>query len=181
MRNENPSRKPNKPIKSQKDRCSPFLTSLHPSEHWEEISPDPISIGSGYARPTILDWFKPVCQQLSKHAYSNVDLIIASDCIFLTKIVDPMFNVLAEIFHHSSKPEEVTCLLTYQRRNQMGVFITLEEVLEKIYQRGWRVQCLAWRLVVVEDDGEHELYLFEVSGKGNIRNDTAACSEERED
>ena len=171
----------NKNKDCKEDKCSPFLSSLHSSEHCEEISPDPISIGSGYARPTILDWYKPVCEQLSKRAYSDVDLIIASDCIFLTKIVDPMFDVLAEIFHHSSRPEEVACLLTYQRRNQMGVFITLENVLEKIDQRGWRVQCLAWRLVVVEDDGEHELYLFEISGIGNTTNDTPVCSEEKKD
>ena len=159
-------------VRNQNEGCtadassSPFLTSMLSLEQNEDdASLEPISIGSGYARPAILDWFKPVSQQLSHDAYSNVDLIVACDCIFLRKLVDPMFDAVAEIFSSAHRSEEVTCLFTYQRRNLMGVFIPLDEVLDKIAKRGWHFRCLAWRKVVVEDDGEHELYLFEISGQ----------------
>lgn len=163
----------------------PFLTSMLPAKQSEDnIVQEPIVIGCGCARPTVLDWFKPVSEQLSHDAYNNVDLIVACDCIFLRKIVDPMFNAVAEIFRNAKRSEEVTCLFTYQRRNLMGVFIPLEEVLDKIAKRGWSVQCLAWRKVVVEDDGEHDLYLFEISSKGQqeaLRNDVESNCEEKKE
>ena len=54
-------------------------------------------------------------------------------------------------------------LFTYERRNMMGLFISLEDLLEKIVnERGWLVECLSWRTISVEDDGEHDLYLFQV-------------------
>ena len=151
---------------------SAFLTSMLPIELCGDISSKPMLIGCGYARPTVLNWFKPLSEQLSRRAYSDVDLIIACDCIFLRKLVDPMFNTVAEVFSNAktNKTEEVTCLFTYQRRNLMGVFISLEEVLDMIAQRGWFVTCLAWRKVMVEDDGEHELYLFEISQCATMNN-----------
>ena len=48
-------------------------------------------------------------------------------------------------------------LFTYEHRNMMGVFIGLEELLERIKCKGWSVECLAWRTVDVEGDGEHKL------------------------
>lgn len=43
-----------------------------------------------------------------------------------------------------------------------GVFISIEELLRLIEDRGWSVECLAWRPVAVDGDGDQELYLFEV-------------------
>ena len=156
----------------------PFLSSVHLSEHNVDASLKPIPIGCGYARPTVLDWFKPVSMQLSPNTYRNVDLIVAADCIFLRKLCDPMFDTVAEIFCNANQLEEVTCLFTYQRRNLKGVFIPLEEVLDKIAERGWVSHCLAWRKVVVEDDGEHELYLFEISSRGGKSSNTTSADEE---
>ncbi|KAL7478910.1 hypothetical protein ACHAW6_004666 [Cyclotella cf. meneghiniana] len=141
---------------------SSFLTALHPEE--EERCP-PVPIGRGYARPAVLDWFRPVESQLAASVVSDVDLVVACDCIFLEKIVDPLLDTLASIFRSS---RDAACLFTYQRRNLMGVFIGLEELLRRIDERGWSVRCLAWRKIVVEEDGEHDLYLFELfSRKGN--------------
>ena len=53
--------------------------------------------------------------------------------------------------------------LHLQSRNLRGVFIPLEELLDRIVIRGWNVDCLAWRTVFVEGDGEHPLFLFEIS------------------
>ncbi|KAL7516178.1 hypothetical protein ACHAWX_001223 [Stephanocyclus meneghinianus] len=134
---------------------SSFLTALHPEE--EERCP-PVPVGRGYARPAVLDWFRPVESQLAASVVSDVDLVVACDCIFLEKIVDPLLDTLESIFRSS---RDAACLFTYQRRNLMGVFIGLEELLRRIEERGWSVRCLAWRKIVVEEDGEHDLYLFE--------------------
>ena len=45
----------------------------------------------------------------------------------------------------------------------MGLFIQLEELLGMIEERGWTVECIAWRDVHVEDDGVHQNYLFQVT------------------
>ncbi|KAL3795481.1 hypothetical protein ACHAW5_007228 [Stephanodiscus triporus] len=47
--------------------------------------------------------------------------------------------------------------------NMMGVFIGMEELLERIVQRGWGVECVAWRTIAVEGDGEQNLHLFEIT------------------
>ena len=152
-----------------------FVTSLHPSEAENDDEDGigaPIAVGKGYARPTVLDWFQPVSSQLSSAVYENIDLIVACDCIFLRKIVDPLLDTIAQIFSFNSinstisdgTKGEPTCLFTFQKRNMNSkVFIHLEELLSNIHSRGWKVECLAWRKVVVEEDGEHELYLFELS------------------
>ena len=49
----------------------------------------------------------------------------------------------------------------------MGVFIGMEELLERIEQRGWGVECIAWRTIAVEGDGEQDLYLFEITPKNS--------------
>jgi len=45
----------------------------------------------------------------------------------------------------------------------LGLFIQLEELLDMIEERGWSVECVAWRDVEVEDDGIHQNYLFQVT------------------
>ena len=129
----------------------------------------PIKIGKGYSHLTTLDWFQPLSAQLSIETTSLIDVIIACDCIFLRKLVEPLLDTISSIFDLTSTStddgvkEEVSCLFTYQSRNLRGVFIPLEELLDRIVIRGWNVDCLAWRTVFVEGDGEHPLFLFEIS------------------
>lgn len=123
---------------------------------------DALSIGKGWACADVLDWFKPVPDQLSRATSSSIDVIIACDCVFLRKLVDPLLNTVSTIFEHS-KSRSPKLLFTFQRRNMMGVFISMEELLVRIEERGWGIECLAWRTVNVEGDGIHENYLFEVS------------------
>ncbi|KAL9180370.1 hypothetical protein ACHAXT_008340 [Thalassiosira profunda] len=121
----------------------------------------PTRIGEGWACPAILDWLKPVSEQLSHTTTSAVDVIVACDCMFLRKLVDPLLHVVDTLFQLSTRSPKF--LFTYQRRNMTGVFSGLDELLELIKGRGWRIQCIAWRRIAVEDDGEQELYLFEAS------------------
>lgn len=114
----------------------------------------------GSAKAQVLDWLKPISEQLSND--TSFDVIVACDCLFLRKLIDPLLNVISDLFHQSSK-NSPKLLFTYERRNMMGVFIGLEELLERIKYKGWSVECLAWRTIPVEGDGEHKLYLFEVT------------------
>lgn len=125
---------------------------------------EPTRIGNGSANAATLDWFKPIQEQISSNSTSNVDLIVACDCLFLRKLIEPLLDTVSTIFEHSSL-RNPNLLFTYQRRNMMGLFIGLEELIERIGKRGWDVECLAWRSIAVEDDGDHDLYLFQVSGK----------------
>jgi len=120
---------------------------------------DYMQIGEGYARATVLDWLKPISEQLSKEAISSFDVIIGCDCLFLEKLVDPFMTMISDLFDQSTK--RPTLLFTYQRRNMKGVFSTLEALLKRIESRCLSVDCLAWRSISVEGDGEHDLYLFE--------------------
>jgi len=120
---------------------------------------DYLQIGEGYARATVLDWLKPISEQLPNEAISTFDVIIGCDCLFLDKLVDPFLNMISDLFDQSTK--RPTLLFTYQRRNMKGVFSTIEDVLKRMKSRGWSVDCLAWRSITVEGDGEHDLYLFE--------------------
>ncbi len=45
----------------------------------------------------------------------------------------------------------------------LGLFIQLEELLGRIEERGWTLECVAWRNVDIEDDGTHQNYLFQVT------------------
>ena len=45
----------------------------------------------------------------------------------------------------------------------LGLFIQLEELLGRIEERGWIVECVAWRDVDIEGEGIHENYLFQVT------------------
>ncbi len=115
-------------------------------------------IGRGHAEAAVLDWMKPVSEQIPPTAASNLDIIVGCDCLFLRKLLDPLLSTVSTLFEQSQNSK---FLFTYQERPMMGLFIGLEELLERIELQGWSVECLAWRTIPVEDDGEHELYLFE--------------------
>ncbi|KAL7530518.1 hypothetical protein ACHAXR_003538 [Thalassiosira sp. AJA248-18] len=132
-------------------------------------SSEPTRFGEGWAHTVALDWFRPVSEQLSRATSSSIDVILGCDCLFLSKLVDPLLNIVSTLFQLSLKSPKF--LFTYQRRNMMGVFIGLEELLQRIDERGWKVECLAWRTIAVEGDGEQDLYLFEVDpGKSTDTN-----------
>ena len=124
---------------------------------------DAVQIGKGWAKAAVLDWFKPVEEQLALSTTSDIDVIVACDCIFLRKLANPLLTTIAAIFEHSRSNNPKKFFFTFQRRNMMGLFIQLEELLGMIEERGWIVECVAWRDVHVEDDGVHQNYLFQVT------------------
>ena len=120
------------------------------------------NIGKGWASAAVLDWFKPASDQLQSQTLSSIDVIIGCDCMFIRKIVEPLLNTVSTIFEQSAG-NNPKFLFTFQHRNMRGVFTQFEELLNLIQDRGWEMKCVAWRRIAVEDDGEQNLYLFEVT------------------
>jgi predicted nicotinamide N-methyase len=144
-------------------QCPEFLreaSSLSLSD--DNLAFDAVRLGEGWANTAVLDWFKPVEEQLPTSVTTAIDVIVACDCIFLRKLADPLLSTIATIFEHS-KARNPIFFFTFQRRNMLGLFIQLEELLGRIEERGWTVECVAWRNVEIEDDGCHENYLFRVT------------------
>lgn len=135
-------------------------------------------IGEGLAGAAVLDWLKPISEQLPCQTTSSFDVVIACDCLFLRKIIDPLLSTISSLFQSSAKSK---LLFTYQRRNLMGVFIGLEELLARMEQRGWEVNCLAWRRIAVEDDGEHDLHLFEARPRNAEQSSCLLMEEKKEE
>mmetsp|Transcript_20471 Transcript_20471/g.48094 ORF Transcript_20471/g.48094 Transcript_20471/m.48094 type:complete len:340 (+) Transcript_20471:111-1130(+) len=119
-------------------------------------------VGQGHVSAAALDWFVPAERQLPQSTLQNTDLIIACDCLFLRKLLQPFLDTVQSICL-LSKDKDLRILLTFQQRHMSGIFTSLEELLSKIQERGWGVECLIWRDIAVEDDGDHRLFLFEVT------------------
>ena len=136
-----------------------------------ESSEEYSSNGNGSAQAVVLDWFIPLSEQLPYATTSAVEVIIGCDCMWMSKLVEPLLEVVSTIFQHylsnitstTTTRTQPSFFFTYQRRNQSGVFIGLEELLARINQRGWNVDCVSWRTIYDKEEGNHELYLFEVT------------------
>ena len=137
-----------------------------------------IKQGEGSAKGLVLDWFKPISEQLSRNQIRSFDVLVACDGLFLKKLIDPFLDRISELFNQSPAK---SLLFTYQRRNMLGLFTTLEDLMERIERRGWGIACLAWRTIVVEDDGEHTLFLFEVIGGHTSQVKNKKQEEKKED
>lgn len=145
----------------------------------------------GWMGATALDWTKPLTTQIrDAEALKNLDLIVASDCVWLTTMLESLLNTVSSLFQITSP--STSFILSLQRRDKNGhgcacnddddkniasspsssMFTTVEGVLQAIEARGWQWECLAWRYTLVEAE-EHEkedihgllrreVYIFEV-------------------
>lgn len=120
-----------------------------------------VPIGEGWAATTPLDWTQPVSKQIYPHQYQNVDLIVASDCVWLVSMLHALLDTVAYIFHQttaaSSKPP--TLLLSFQRRDTTegdtsATFTTINRVIQSVQARGWKMECLAWRKVFLDSENK---------------------------
>ncbi|KAL7459306.1 hypothetical protein ACHAWC_011001 [Mediolabrus comicus] len=116
-------------------QCPEFLrdaSSLSLSD--DSVAFDAVRLGEGWANAAVLDWFKPVKEQLPTSVTTAIDVIVACDCIFLRKLADPLLSTIATIFEHS-KARNPIFFFTFQRRNMLGLFIQLEELLGRILHK----------------------------------------------
>lgn len=136
---------------------------------------DGIPIGKGWAASASLDWTCPLDDQLTIQQ-SSVDFIIASDVVFLSSMLNSLLQTVESIFQSSSN--NPTFILSFQRRDakdgtESSLFTTVDGIIEAIKARGWSIDCLAWRPVIVSreasdgkvSDVETEVFVFEISWK----------------
>lgn len=114
----------------------------------------PLGSRGGWATATSLDWRIPVREQLllsTDSILSDLDYIIASDCVWLVSMLESLLDTVAEIWE--SRGSSSTLWLSFQRRDttddQSPTFTTVPRVLQAVLARGWTMECLAW--MPVED------------------------------
>ncbi|KAL7531066.1 hypothetical protein ACHAXR_003822 [Thalassiosira sp. AJA248-18] len=137
------------------------------------LAPDGMQIGKGWAKSTPLDWTCPLDEQLTKDQTSSIDFIVASDVVFLASMLDSLLHTVESLFQASSS-NNPSFILSFQRRDakdgeESTMFTTVKGVISAIEERGWKLDCLAWRPVTVrkETNGvvtndESEVFVFEI-------------------
>mmetsp|Transcript_34317 Transcript_34317/g.83006 ORF Transcript_34317/g.83006 Transcript_34317/m.83006 type:complete len:307 (+) Transcript_34317:188-1108(+) len=158
----------NKKITPSNSTATALSTESVPS--W--LAPDGMRVGDGWVKATPLDWTRPLDEQLTKEQCCSIEFIIASDVVFLTSMLVALLDTVESIFNASSN--NPSFILSFQRRDaQEGeeslAFTTVRGVIAAIEERGWRVECLAWRPVTVRKetngiitDDESEVYVFDI-------------------
>lgn len=121
------------------------------------LAPDGVRIGaSGWAFAHPLDWMRPLDEQLTKGQTTNIDFIIASDVVFLVSMLNALLNTVESIFQASHN--NPSFILSFQRRDakdgeESATFTTVKGVMLAVEDRGWSIDCLAWRPVTVRKIG----------------------------
>ena len=130
-------------------------------------------IGKGFANSASLDWTIPIQDQLTLDQCQSIDYIIASDVVFLVSMLTALLDTVASIFE-SSSANNPSFILSFQRRDSQDgedseSFTTVKRVVRDVKERGWSMDCLAWRPVTVlkEVDGQvvkdtSEVFVFEI-------------------
>lgn len=136
--------------------CPPFLAAS---------SSPALRIGRGHAGAAVLDWAKPLTSQLPAMTSGGIDLIVGCDCMWMKRLVGPVLSVVGDAFV-ASAARDPAFLFTFQRRGLINVFSDIDSVRSEVRARGWTCSCLAWRTITIDEDGENEVYLFEVRPGG---------------
>ena len=125
-----------------------------------------VRIRKGWAATTAVDWKVPIDEQLSFEQSSHVDLIVASDCLFLVEMLEMLLSTVAAVFDRSTA-RQPALLLSFQRRDpkdgdESRSFTTVNRVITEVKARRWSIECLAWYPVVVAEDSTSEVFVFEI-------------------
>jgi hypothetical protein len=107
-----------RPNLAMNSSSSSFESSIQQQQH--QLSP-PLSppawlngthakpIGRGWAGATALDWTVPVNEQLpSPDLYNTIDIVVASDCVWLVSMLDALLSTVASIFSHHQHQQHVS-------------------------------------------------------------------------
>ena len=124
-------------------------------------------IGKGWADATPLDWTQPIGEQLTEEQASSIDLIVASDVVFLASMMKSLFDTVAALFK-AAVDNKPSFILSFQKREAKDgkdslAFTTVDGILAAVRERNWSIECLAWRNVDVKKEDEN----------GTIKNDTS--------
>lgn len=121
----------------------------------------PIGNTGGWASIANIDWTAPLNEEVA--SISSLDLIIASDCVWLVSMLDSLLNTVDSLF--KSNPN-ARLLLSFQRRDKGDStrFSKVTSIIKSVQRRKWSIECLAWRYVRQEGEKEpKEVFLFEIT------------------
>ncbi|CAB9504384.1 Putative methyltransferase [Seminavis robusta] len=148
-------------------------TSTADDSSSSDTSKTTLRIGQGWVAAAALDWTRPLDNQLSNEQ-CQVDLIVASDCVWLVSMLEGLLDTVQSIFETSKRSP--TLLMSFQRRdpdkpeetNTSKMFTTVDRVMEELKAQEWAVECLVWHPVVYhEEDGKRddskEVFLLQVN------------------
>jgi predicted nicotinamide N-methyase len=141
-----------------------------------------VSFGSSWVGTGRLDWTRPVAEQLSlpdDDCSPAVDLILASDCVWLVSMLDSLLDTADALMgkdtklwlslqkreaEESSTPSSSSVsLLPSPPSSSCRMFTTIESILAAITTRSWHWTCVAWRPLLLVDGQESESFVFEIS------------------
>ena len=144
------------------DYCQHVCLSDLPTlvEHGLEPNLERNAVPEQLASTLVIDWTCPVPEQAKQHTW---DLVVANGCLLIKKFYQHALDTADALMSKRTQ-----FLFTYQRRGVNEMYTTLEQVLDAIHKRGWKSECLAWRLVSVGRDGaeldsRNELFLWRVT------------------
>mmetsp|Transcript_32780 Transcript_32780/g.49411 ORF Transcript_32780/g.49411 Transcript_32780/m.49411 type:complete len:355 (+) Transcript_32780:84-1148(+) len=125
-----------------------------------------VRIHKGWAASCAVDWTVPLDEQISNDTLESIDVVLASDCVWLVSMMEPLLETVECVFR--ARSGRAKFLLSFQRRDPKiqnrettSNFTTVDRVLQALEERNWSVRCLAWRLIHPTDP--KEVFLFEAS------------------
>jgi len=128
-----------------------------------------VPIGRGWAGSAVLDWTRSLQDQLNPDHFQldAIDLVVSSDCLLLLHLMEHVLDIVGTVFAYSPRAK---FLFSYQRRSPNPMYTTLENVIDAIQKRTWKVECVAWRPICCGkfNDGQDEindLLLLEVEAR----------------
>mmetsp|Transcript_32427 Transcript_32427/g.76290 ORF Transcript_32427/g.76290 Transcript_32427/m.76290 type:complete len:406 (+) Transcript_32427:199-1416(+) len=120
----------------------------------------PLGDRGGWGSIANIDWTERLNEEVS--SVSSLDWIIASDCVWLISMLDSLLNTVDSLFRLNPKAR---LILSFQRRDAGDTtrFSTVEGIVDNVRNRGWSIDCLAWRYVRQEGSTEpKEVFVFEI-------------------
>jgi predicted nicotinamide N-methyase len=123
----------------------------------------PVGDAGGWASVAAVDWTKPLSDEISSIA-SELDWIIASDCVWLMSMLDALLNTVESLFQKNKSNARL--LLSFQRRETSDAsrFTRIETIVDSVHARGWDIECLAWRYTYVDGDSKpKEVVVLEIA------------------
>ena len=132
-------------------------------------------IGRGWAAAIPVDWTLPLPLEFPE---SDIDWIVASDCVWLVSMLDGLLNTVQAIVDRN-RNRQPTFLMSFQRRDpkdgdDSAHFTSIRRVYQAVLRRGWGMKCLVWHPVSIPQEGASldnensteqstsEVYLFEI-------------------
>jgi predicted nicotinamide N-methyase len=101
-------------------------------------------IGKGWAAATPLDWSEPLDSQIQKSQLEAIDVIVASDCVWLPYLLGLLLDTVAALFENGAS----SFLLGFQRRDHnvgSTLFTSIDHLFQVVQERKWKISNIAWR------------------------------------